>query len=761
MIVALLATLLATTSAQGTDPGTLRGRVLGEESGRPLAYALLEVETTAGPLSTLTGTDGRYVLHGVPAGRWRVRASALDRWPLEVTVTMPDSGELVLEMTLRLHPVSVAGIHVLSTPDLAARPGPDTALPTARGSPGDPALRALEASPGAAELGVADAIRKDGRLGNVDTTSTLYVRGAAADLKLVLLDGAPVYAPFHLGGLMEAFQPGVLQDARLYVGGAPARFDGGLSEILDLNTRPGAERSAWSGAVDLMSARSRVEGPLGPVRFLVGGRILHSRTDAGLLEAPLPYGYADGLARLDLDLGDAGWLGATGFYNRESVRLTGVADDRELANWGNRAGSVRYRGRVAGADARLGIAAGLFETRLPLDLVVGSVGEGRSTRTRATADFGRPLGGLSLAYGVAYERERIDYRAYDSAGAAIDSLARRYTADAAGAYTEATWRPVPELQLRAGLRGNFFTVQNALRLAPRASVTWDLGSGSTLSLAVGRYYQYVRTTETILSGSLAEGWPAAPVAAAVDTAIPTDTLAPPPQAPDTIAPGGPLILRPFSGVAAATHFVLGLSHRPREDLALGVEAFHKLFHNPSGLPDLRAAGVDLWVDWARRGWAAWGGYSLAWVWTEDGTPSTTTFSGRQLLSAGLQAPLPSDVVFEVRMSSSYGLPFTAVPGPGTPSGDRTERFSPNTRGAEPPLAGAPDGSYFRLDLRLSRRWSGRLLGARFDFTPYVELLNALDQRDALFYRWDLGQGPAPRSLQAVPLLPILGVEWNL
>ena len=62
-------------------------------------------------------------------------------------------------------------------------------------------------------------------------------RGAAADLKLVLLDGAPVYAPFHLNGLLDAFTDGVLEDASLYIGGTPARYDGGLSYVLDLDVR--------------------------------------------------------------------------------------------------------------------------------------------------------------------------------------------------------------------------------------------------------------------------------------------------------------------------------------------------------------------------------------------------------------------------------------------------------------------------------------------------------------------------------------------
>src|SRR5690606_5250419 len=90
-------------------------------------------------------------------------------------------------------------------------------------------IRALEATPGVAELGIAEAARRFPSEEPIDPSEILYVRGAVADLKLVLLDGAPVYAPFHLAGLIAPFETGVLREASLFLGGAPSRYDGGLS----------------------------------------------------------------------------------------------------------------------------------------------------------------------------------------------------------------------------------------------------------------------------------------------------------------------------------------------------------------------------------------------------------------------------------------------------------------------------------------------------------------------------------------------------
>src|SRR5690606_37682435 len=143
--------------------------------------------------------------------------------------------------------------------------------------------------------GLADAALGAPGQEPVDPSDVLYVRGTGTDLKLVYLDGAPVYAPFPLGGLIEPFTPGLLQSADIYLGGAPARYDGGLSYVLDLRTRGvRSDRVHSTGAVDLLSARVTVEAPIGSrAGVLFAGRSVHDRGTGPLSGGPLPYGYAE------------------------------------------------------------------------------------------------------------------------------------------------------------------------------------------------------------------------------------------------------------------------------------------------------------------------------------------------------------------------------------------------------------------------------------------------------------------------------------
>jgi len=69
----------------------------------------------------------------------------------------------------------------------------------------------------------------------------------------------------------------------------------------------------------------------------------------------------------------------------------------------------------------------------------------------------------------------------------------------------------------------------------------------------------------------------------------------------------------------------------------------------------------------------------------------------------------------------------------------------------------PASSMARLDARIARTFA---VGSG-SITPYFKLVNALDRRDALFY-YDGDDDPETggRPLAALPMLPMLGIEWS-
>ncbi|HEY0304999.1 MAG TPA: carboxypeptidase-like regulatory domain-containing protein, partial [Longimicrobiales bacterium] len=197
MFAALSLALVAAVSLQQGPNATVRGQVRSEGTGGPLRLAVVEVVSATRTIRTTTDTLGIYVLRGVPAGRRVLRATHIDHAPLEVEVVINSSNQLTLDFGLELRPVKLAPL----TARAVAFKGAGDTVPVGEAALGQAEVKALEATPGVAELGLADATREVPGQQPTDPTDVLYVRGGTADLKLVLLNGAPVYAPFHLGGL--------------------------------------------------------------------------------------------------------------------------------------------------------------------------------------------------------------------------------------------------------------------------------------------------------------------------------------------------------------------------------------------------------------------------------------------------------------------------------------------------------------------------------------------------------------------------------
>lgn len=711
--------------AQGV--GTVRGEVRSDPEGTPLAAATVEIVDGRGDRAALSGANGRYRLSEVPAGRRTIRASHPGHLPFEIELIIPAGSELELDLVLRERTVSLAPMVVRHDPAASERdsvPAPRPALELAD-------TRAADGGPGMAEIGLAEAARNPDGGEPAGPSDMLYVRGAAADLKLVLLDGAPVYAPFHMGGLIESFDPNALTSVDVYLGGAPARYDGGLAYILDLRTRGGRlDRTHAAASVDLLSATARVEGPVGRgASVRLGGRAVGDFGVGPLLGAPLPYRYADGLARIDVPVGERGVLSATGFANRESVRLDALGNGDGRSEWGNVAGSLRFRGWLGQTETELSAAASRFGANLPLGSEQPLLLGGSAGRLRLAADLARSAGPVQLRFGGGYDRQRIRYtRDYLS----VSENSAVAAGDRFGAYLDAGWQVLPRLRLRGGMRSDLFFGDGNARFGPRLSATWILGERAALSLAAGRYHQYVRRE---------------PVTVLPDAEAPT-----------------PFRMLRGMGIASASHVSLLLDQDMGEGIRFGVEGFYKRFDDlPASVRDqARASGMDVWVRRDAGTVTGWLGYSLAWVWSAAPDPGAVrSFEGRHLLSSGIAAPLGPHGRLALRFTYGAGLPYTGIP-----IGESFEEVGVSAEsdfGArtadEPPLAPELDETFVRLDLRASRTWTGSWNGNPFQVTPYLRVLNALDQRDALFFYRDPERGEA-QPVSALPLVPVLGVEWR-
>jgi hypothetical protein len=293
-------------------------------------------------------------------------------------------------------------------------------------------------------------------------------------------------------------------------------------------------------------------------------------------------------------------------------------------------------------------------------------------------------------------------------------------------------------------------------LSPRARLEWNASPSVLFTVSAGRYHQLVVTPDTSSSASLAllASAEAQQVGAVFTTIAPAD----------------------------ASHLVVGFSHatRPSSGGRAGSVGLQGYWKTSSGLPvlagaDLENAGFDLWLHQPVGRVVVWGSYSMGWAWTElvEGE-RTNLFNGRHFLRAGATADLVRQVRLDADVSYGAGLEFGEIPRPG-PS--NLSHRAPSTGGVDgasfalvpgpgPPelpssLVTVPKGSYVRLNLRATARFDTRLFGRASTFYPYVRVINALDRPDALFYQFDQATDLEPRAFGAVPVLPVIGVEWHM
>jgi hypothetical protein len=707
------------------------GQVRSERTGAPLRLAMVEVVGLYGQtLLAETDTNGIYILHGVPRGRRLIRATHMDHASHEVELLIVGERQ-VLDFDLELRPLRLPTVNAQSPGGMGTiRDTLSLGMPELSAA----TVKALESSPGMAELGLAETPRDVPGYEPLDPSDVLFVRGGAADLKLVLLNGAPVYAPFHIGGLIQALDADVLRSATLHLGGAPARYDGGLSYVMDMETRAGRPTLPHGRmAMDMLAGNAAFEGPVGSrVVYLLSGRAVHGYGTGPFFTSSFPYGYRDGIGRVDIALSDSSGITLSGFTNRESVLLDTMSAFDQTAEWGNDAASARYRGRFRGTDMQFTFGTGEFRTELPLGGTRPLLTEGIAERSRLTADFERALGPGRIFFGASREELGFEYRA--SSRGLVDSLLVRSRADAdvTGGYIDGAINVLDRVRLRAGLRADHFSLDSSVRVAPRLSATVLLTSRATLTVAGGQFRQYVRPRGSSL--------------VLVGTPVPDSA-------------GGKSLL-----VAEATHLVLALAQDLGEGIRLGLEGFYKSFDNLPSVEsgEAEASGVDLWVRRGAGNYRGWLSYSLAWVWSERDTErrSARNFAGRHLISAGVSGPAIAGGNFDVRVSYGAGLPYTAIPEPEVAAPVFSVLHNPvfDAVPTVPSVPSDPDQPYLRIDAEFERTWNAQLADRAFTVTPYVKVLNALNRRDALFYHFDRESSGA-EPLAGLPLLPVFGVEW--
>ncbi|MFL5384786.1 MAG: TonB-dependent receptor domain-containing protein [Longimicrobiaceae bacterium] len=754
----MLAITLATLWLQAG--GSVAGTVRADSSHEPVAHA--RVTLVESGRSATADEHGYYVLTRVSPGERRVHVTAPGYGPGDTAVAVASSGSTRLDVFLPRREIILAGI----TATAGAVRSESVAGPGAL----QVDAQRIQTTPGIAEPDVLRTVQNLPSVAAISDFSTaLYVRGGSPDQTLLTLDGAPLFNPYHLAGLVSALDPDAVAGVDVYSGDLPAELGDRLSGVVAVRTREGGrDRVRTSGAVSLLSSRASVDGPLpgGGGTFLLSARrsyvdLVTAATSAVGLTGDFPYSFGDAHAKVTHGVGRDGRLSASLYVNDEQFRLPERwSVGRARWGWGSTAASLGYRqplgsrflvdatlawSRFGGTlDLRDSTPDALVRTRMSDVLAAVRL-------THYTAGHRTTLGGQVDAYALSHQvRDSVP----GGLSVFLSPLDRSDQPRTFAAFVSDEWTLSDRLRARAGVRA-LHVADGPTVWMPRAGLRVGIAPRWAVTLGGGRYAQVVHTLRD--EESVAASFFAYDLQAAFAPA----------DAPET---GEDAVAGVEWGSGGAT---------------LRLEAYTKRFHDLAVAPlapdplnapalaaddavrgDGRAHGVELLAQ-VQRGPRT---LSFAYVFSHTtrnlgDAEFAPRFDRKHRIDASGVLPVWSRLLLSSRLQLMTGQPYTPVR-----SLFQSYQYDPAKGGlvfgGNHVVYGEHNSDrlpmYLRLDLALrgpvTRRWFGRT----GTVTPYAQVLNVTGARNVL---WASGSTrPGGRAAleygPQAPVLPTVGFEWK-
>lgn len=757
LLLLLLAVLmLAAAHDVAAQQALVHGFVTDSTTEQSLQGASVLLRSQAGAtFGAATDGDGYFILRRVPPGSYTLAITFIGYRLYQETLTLA-AGDAVqrevilVEQKAELDEVVVQAEGEGSVTAVAA--GLQTVAPAQidrvpmPGVSGDLASY-LQTVPGVVVQG--------------DRGGQFFVRGGALDQNLALIDGLPVYMPFHILSFYSAFPQEIIDIADLYTGGFGARYGTRISSVVDVRARKGNKQNL-AGEISLAPflSTARLEGPLikNKVSMIVSAReSFVERVMPDLLGQKFPYSFGDQFAKMHAFLNASNSFSLTALHTRDRGDLAGssqnfkgdavataITDSNEVA-WENLVLGGRYVFLPGFAPLLVELTGGYSEMVHEFGYPEARERTSEVRSVDAAAHFTYFLQNSELRFGASGRSSTFEYQL---GGQFQDLETSTEELTEVNAYVETDLALAGQrLHVQPGVHLYALPDRSQQWVEPRARLTWRPGGAEgrhQFNAAGGLYHQtVVGLNDERDVGNIFTAW----------TVTPED--APVPE---------------------ALHAIVGWNLRVTPWLSVATEAFYKDFSNLSvpifsAFPrfttalqtaDGEALGVDLRLDlrdrpfWFESVLDGYVSYSLASV--EYQTEQATyhpAHDRRHQVNALLHAQR-GPVGLTLQGQFGTGLPFTESAGFDvwhllTPDVDVTtdpglERvlYSDPFRGRQP--------NYVRLDVWLERRVEqGRSVA-----TLRAGALNIFN-RDNLFY-YDLF---SLNRVNQLPFVPSVGFKMEL
>lgn len=621
---------------------------------------------------------------------------------------------------------------------------------------------ALRSAPAFVEPDVMRAVQLlPGIEARSDYAAGFNVRGGENDQNLILIDGYPVYNPYHLGGLFSTFIGATVASVDLRRGGLPVRYGGRLSGVLDVQSAEPV-RAGLHGTADvsLVSSSGSAGSAFGDGNgsWMIAARRTYADVIANLFHPDaFPYHFQDAQAHVARRIG--GFRVSLTAYDGLDASASRKTDATG-ANWGNGViGATLAKSfaapRVFGVpqsdsivlEQRLSLTR--FDSRIDVPTAVFHADD-RVTERRAAGSLGLfwPRLAQTVGYEVAGQRLRFNSNAaYTGVTDFIPFDSVQQHVSTASAYADQLWRIAPSLLVEAGARVDRVDEAHWTGTSPRASLKYLVGDNVAITAAAGRYAQWMHSLGR-------EEEPVQPLQFWV--------------ASDSTMP-----------VSRSRDVTLGLERWITPRRLLDVEAFHKryddvLVPNPLNDPGVRGdefmttRGTSYGFDVLLRqleggpysGWIAYT-YMRNQRIRDDGTRYAPPQDRRHNLNVVGSWRVGANVL-GAHVALASGTPTTRVLG-----GFTREHYNPFTHVWVPDpgskndeyISDAPYGIRLPMYKRVDVSWSHPLVFHGIPLTTYSSIVNVFNFKNPAAYLYTFGYDANRLSFPNLPIAPTFGVSF--
>ncbi|MBO6524681.1 MAG: TonB-dependent receptor [Balneolaceae bacterium] len=732
-----------TWSSEARQSASVNGYVKDSETGETLISANVAfLENNRG---ASTNTLGYFTITNVQAGTYTLAASYIGykQYQREITLAAGEN----LRIDIELIPDFVQGEEIVVESE--AEKEELKAIGTAQVK-----TELIKALPAIFEADVFRSIQYlPGVKAASDFSSGLYIRGGSPDQTLILLDRTTVYNPSHFFGFFSTFNPDAIKDVRLYKGGYPAEYGGRLGSVLSIYNKDGNSKE-MSGTVTLgmLASRAAIEGPYKKGSYMFAVRrstlepllaALRQNTD----NIPSLFYFYDFNGKITFDASQNNKFSLAAYTGTDKVVFPFATDAEFILNYGNQTISGNW--------------THIFNEKLFSNFVLtGSryfnfpefeFGGTPFTRDNNIYDF-------SIKSDLEYlpnEKHQISTGIWSGVFTLKlqdrfdnqDSFSSRIQAKYTSFYVQDTWRPNDRWKVIGGIRANYFSDGDYMRIEPRLSVEHKLTERVRLQAAYGRYNQFF----TLITNEAFSGF---------DIWLTSD---------EGINP------------AYGDQFVLGAKTIPFENYGLDVEVYYRTMEDlfeldpflpdPAGLayPDLfrigtgYAYGMEVMFEKQVGRFNGFIGYTLGYTWRKfpgfnvapgDGDNQARFYPPKYDRRNDVNLIMNYDLSRKWKVTSAWvyatGQAYTLALGRYAryddpfSSGDPLDNFTVGKVNA----SRLP--SYHRLDLSFSRKGRFFKIGAS---ELQLQIINVYSRKNVWFQSFDFEENPVQRN--DVNLLPIL------